>query len=210
MLASVIERGPVTLWQAFCDVFDVLGDEVGAADPDTYRASWPFAKEEIDARPYLRLRIGPTFADLARMLCDIAAVRNMAIPSGTSLSAMLDFAIDSGFVVPTITEYDRRFFRIYRKGEAGYRDRIADRVLYAWRNDGKPLSRTRLTKLLATLAFSEDLNTEIWPETLERGSVATFQSNCVDEDQIEVSLFLRANGLTKAVGGQDAGHSDEQ
>jgi len=201
--SQVIDRGPTTVWGAFYDLFDVLGEVVGAGDPQAYALDWPFSKADVEARPYLRLRIGPTFADILRMLQQIEQALGLPTPDNRVVSAMLDFAIDSGFVVPTFAEYDGRFCRIYRKGESRYRDKVIKRVLYAWQNYGKPLSRTRFSKLLTVLSFSNDLKPEIWPDTIERGNVATFQSNCVDEERSELSQYIRAKGLLKRIGGAD-------
>lgn len=183
----------------FKAIFDALAELVGAADPSKYQLDWPLTEKEIAARPYLRLRIGPSFDDLVALIGNLGAQKDnndgkRSLPLRSLVSAMLDYAIDAGAVVPTLGFYEGYYFRIYRKGESEQRDRAADRVSYAWHRYGKPLSLTRCSKINVILAFSADLAPVLSPSSLLRGNAASLQATCLDKEEAEIARYLRDTG----------------
>ena len=187
----------------FACIFDVVAELVGASDANKYSLDWPFSKEEVRKHRYLRLRVGPTFEDLVQIMGKLdAKAPHGALPLRNLVSMLLDFAIDAGAVVPTTAKYGDWLFRIYRKGETPLRDLATNRVLYAWRNYGKPMSLTRFSKLNTILAYSSELPQVMLPQALLRGNVASLQSTCVDEmGGAELSHYLRDTGRLESVSG---------
>jgi len=179
----------------FASVFDALARLVGALDPSKYALTWPYSYEDIARRPYLRLRIGPTFQDLVAIM-DALVPDDLpvALPTRNLVSAMLDDGIDSGAVVPTIAHYDGHAYRIYRKGENDLRDEAVDRIAYAWLNYGKPMTLTRLAKINAILAYSNCIPQTLVPCTLERGNSASLQTTSLDLEGPELGEYMRRIG----------------
>jgi hypothetical protein len=185
----------------FSEIFDELARSVGASDPQDYLLDWPYSRQEIKEAPYLRLRIGPTFDDLVAIYAALHhADQNGPLPVRNQVSAILDFAIDSGTVVPTIARYEDRLYRVYRKGESEARDRAMDRVLYAWSMFGKPMTLTRFSKINAILAFSSALPQVLAPCSLTHGNVASLQTSVLDLEQAEISKHLQRTGRLRSAG----------
>lgn len=185
-------------YSTFTAIFDVLAEQVGAADPSQYRLTWPYTKKQVLTKPYRRLRVGPTFDDLVALIdCILGNVRSAGrgtLPLRHVVSALLDYAIDSGTVVPTIARYNSGYYRIYRKGERDEHDLAIERVKFAWRNSQKDLSLTTFTKINAILAFCEDFAPVLSPMALERGNVATLHATVLDSDAAEIGRYLRDTG----------------
>lgn len=191
-------QGSYGLFLAF---FDWLADAVGASNPADYRLAWPYTAEDIERQPYLRLRIGPTFDDL------LVIYRQLTSISGDyrrldhedlrqCVSTLLDHAIDMGTLVPTITDYDGTYYRVFRRGERPSHDQTVDRVLYAWKTSGAAMSLTRFSKLNVILAFSREVNPQLLvPESLYRGNVAAFHGTVLDAPNVEIGHYLRDAGM---------------
>lgn len=191
----------------FAALFDRVALLVGATDPGSYSLDWPFSREEVRERPYLRLRVGPTFGDLVELMGELnSQTWHDVLPMPNLVSTILDYAIDSGAVVPTLTCYDGCLCRIYRQGESRLRNMAVDRALYAWRNSRKRMSLTRFAKLNAVLAYSSQLPPVMLVQSLLRGNVVTLQNTCLDEERgTELSHYLRDTGrLHPVAGGGDA------
>jgi hypothetical protein len=192
-----IEGAPDEL-SAFIALFNTLAEWVGADNPSQFRLGWPMPAEAIQREPYQRLRIGPTFADLVVLIDELAP--NLPHHEARPIvSRLLDRFIDEGGVVPTTAVYKGKLYRIYRKGEKDPRDRISLRTRRAWQEYGRPLSLTRVSKLSAILAFSEDVDaSDTAVATLERGNVFC-HARTVLHDEAEIShRLLRTNQLERA------------
>lgn len=180
---------------AFQSLFEKLSSVVGATDVNHYSLSWPFSKEEVTIKPYLRLRVGFTFKDLLSFF-ELRVMR--LLDTGTSaralVSVLLDHYIDSGALVPAIAKYDGVFYRVYRKGERDFRDEEMNRALYAWGCLEKPMSLTRFAKLQAILSFSSEVTTSLVPTALERGNVGYLPPTVVDQSGAEFGRFLLRSG----------------
>ncbi len=182
----------------FSALFKELAETVGSSCLANYELNWPYSNKQIKENPYLRLRIGPTFEDLVVIMSKLWDVSDS--DKGTlrnQVSALLDWAIDEGAVVPTIAEYENQLYRIYRKGEEELRDNVANRVVYALDGIEKGVSLTRLAKILAILGFSQETEELLLPSSLPRGNVATFPTTSVDKEQAEISHYLRDIGRIK-------------
>lgn len=194
---AAISRDPQAV---FAGIFEVLAASVGASDVSKYALDWPYSKEEIQASPYRRLRIGPTFDDLVSLMERLQQhMPQIDMPIPNLVSSLLDRTIDSGSVVPTTANYDGVLFRIYRKGENSYRDEAADRVSFAWANYGEPLSLTRLAKVNAILSFAEDISDSLTPATLKRGNVGSLTASPLDLEGPEMGEYLRDIGRANEV-----------
>lgn len=199
LIGAVQERleGTGDELSAFIEFFNTLAEWVGADNPDGFRLDWPFSLAEIQSEPYRRLRIGPTFADLVLIIEELSP--QLATQEAWSIvSRLLDRFIDEGGVVPTTTTYDGALYRIYRKGEKDPRDRVSLRTRRAWYESHRALSLTRVSKLTAILAFSEDTDaTDVGVATLERGNVSCY-ARTVLHDEAEIShRLLRTNQLER-------------
>ena len=182
-------------YHLFLAVFEELSALVGATAPDTYQLDWPHTRTAIAKQPYLRLRIGPTFGDLIYLVNAAAKERGNERRVGPHfLSAALDWAIDEGAVVPTVARYGEYLFRVYRKGEADSVDEASNRALYALDLYPGTMSRTRMAKIFAALAFSRHIASATVPGSIERGSVAVFPSTVLDRGECEVTRRLRDTG----------------
>ncbi|MFA6563762.1 MAG: hypothetical protein WCV00_17795 [Verrucomicrobiia bacterium] len=181
----------------FKALFDVLAELVGASNPKAYSFGWPYSPEEIQKKPYLRLRIGPAFDDLVAIMANLVSAKGnnaRVLPLRNLVSALLDYGIDCGAVVPALTNYNGSFHRVYRKGEAGLHEKAENRMLFAWSSSGRWLSLTNFTKINAILAFCEDYEPVLSPRALQRGNVASLQATVLDLDEPEVSHYLRDTG----------------
>jgi hypothetical protein len=177
----------------FMEIFELVAARVGASHADDYSLDWPYNPAEVKVDPYLRLRIGPTFFDLVELILRACPRLGSHGAARRVVTRLLDRFVDSGGVVPTTAEYEGRVYRIYRKGEAGLRDPVSNRTLYAMEQYGDPLSLTRLTKLLTILNFS-DFNepmTEVRPD--DRGNTLCYRGSVLDEST-EVGRYLLRTG----------------
>ena len=191
---------PLALFTAF---FSELADRAGAAGYASYTLDWPYSREEVAAEPYKRLRIGPTFGDLVRIMSELwgwSPARQVLLQN--QVSAFLDWAIDDGGVVPTVAQYGGRFYRAYRKGENDPRDRMSENVFYALNTrqvNGavKPISLTRLAKILAVMSFSSEVEDTLQPRAMPRGNTAEYLNTCVDTAGTEIAFYLRETNRLK-------------
>ncbi len=207
-LASVRRRaGEVDdRYSVFREFFEEFAQRAGTSKYQDYSLRWPFSKAEVRDNPYLRLRIGPTFGDLQAIMADLWQVP--ASERGANLrhsvSALLDWAIDDGAVVPTVARYEGRLFRVYRLGENRFHDIVVDRTAYALTVWEKPISLTRLSKVLAILSFSSEVEEIVSPSALPRGTAAVFPTAAVDREAGEVSHYLRDIGRIKRARSRDS------
>ncbi len=177
----------------FIAFFNILAEWVGADDPSKFRLEKPVSPSEVEAVPYRRLRIGPTFVDLATII-DEFVPRLSSREAWMIVSRLLDRFVDDGGVVPTTAAYGDHLYRIYRKGERDPRDRASLRTRRAWDASKKALSLTRASKLLTILAFSEDTAaTDVQVKTVERGNVFC-HAGTVLHDEAEIAHRLRRTG----------------
>jgi hypothetical protein len=192
----------------FTSFFDVMAEFVGASNPESYKpGEWPYPLTQVKRNPYLRLRVGPTFDDLVEIMQTLVEPRGdsgQPVEKGISsmrrtVSTLLDFAIDAGAVVPTIARYDDHYFRIYRKGENGPRDKAQSRVLYAWSSSGRAMSLTECSKINTIIAFAADYEQVLAPSALVRGNVATLQESFLDIEAAEITHYLRDTGKLEEV-----------
>jgi len=180
----------------FIALFELIAEAVGVNDPTQYRLDWPYTKQEVLDNPYLRLRIGPTVADIVAILCEASRRQGDAHEVRWAVRRLLDRFIDFGSVVPTTAEYDGRLYRIYRKGERSPRVAPSDRLLNAWRSYGEPLSLTRLSKLATFLAFSSPTDSAVVIRAATRGNTLCFAPSVL-HDETEVGHYLRNTGQIK-------------
>jgi hypothetical protein len=199
---------PAELFEA---VFGILSEWVGSDDPAGYRLTGPRTRDEVIADPYLRLRIGPTWPDLAHVVraaaYEIDGDRGVAHCSDLDLSATLDRFVDGGSVVPTFSQFGDELYRIYRKGETDPHEEIVERVSYAWAAYGQPLSRTRATKVLTVLGLAPNSEVPFSISALERGNVACMPRSILDEDA-ELTRYLRDTGHLRQVSSNDENDAD--
>ena len=185
------------LHDLFLEFFGQFAELTGAEDPGRYELDWPYRKATIEQNPYLRLRVGPTFDDLC-MFFEMASqhLPDVALATPRELSALLDWTIDEGTVVPTTAGYDGKCYRVYRKGESRSRDKALDRLAYALKTlpDECATSRTRTAKILATLSFSRRVPRTTFPGAISRGNVGVFPTNCLDADDTEITQYARNIG----------------
>ena len=181
----------------FISLFKALSDIVGAEDPRKYALSGPYTKEQISENPYLRLRIGLTFSDLLGLCDQIAQITGeYYLSSPCCISAMLDWAIDQGGVVPVVACYDGHLYRVYRKGERTPHDEGCRQKYFAISSYNEPISRTRMAKVFAIMAFSARIPDTVSPSALPRGNVGTFSADSVlNDDNCDITRYFRDTGL---------------
>jgi hypothetical protein len=190
--------GPLSIEILFDELFTRLSKFVGAANYKDYSLSWPFTKNQISRNPYLRLRIGPTFDDLVHLMSGMldSDLRLSEDSIRSAVGDLLDRFIDEGVVVPTITSYEGKFYRIYRKGENGHRDKAIQRALLSLDHLGRPISRTRLAKILTILTYSSQVETCLVPAAEGRGNVSVFTKEIFAEEA-EITRYLIETGHIK-------------
>lgn len=175
-----------------------LAELVGTEDPRHYKLSWPYSKDEILQNPYLRLRIGPTIPDIAVICAQIhRAVTGLAPVSGDfirEVSITLDALIDQGAIVPTFANYEGNTFRIYRRGEAPGQD-VCDKVVFSLAAHNRPISVTRLAKVLAVLSHSQKYHDILQSSARTRGLVAGVPKNAFGAEPDNIATYLRNPGL---------------
>lgn len=180
-------RDPLSV---FIATFEVLGRNVGAHDPSQYKLDWPYTYSEVQQEPSLRLRIGPTIADLVEIVDSITGANDLSL-TRRRVTRLLDRYIDSGGVVPTVATYDDTPYRIYREGEASTREDVSLRVKYAWECYGKPLSLTRATKYLTILALDlPQSDSQVVIGNAPRGNTLCFNESILDT-RTEITQYLR-------------------
>lgn len=195
---AVISRaGSRDALSIFLATFDELAAAMGAGAPNAYAWDWPYTREEIDHDPYRRLRVGPTSADLAELLHDACEPDCSIDATRSTVSRLLDHFIDAGSVVPTIAIYEGRPYRIYRKGEKEGRVEFADRVEFAVDSYHGDISRTRVAKVVAALAFGRGPDPIAEVQALPRGNVLCFREELF-EDAADVTQWMRDTGRTVA------------
>lgn len=184
----------------FLAVFDELALAMGADDPERYRWDWPYSRDQVATDTYLRLRVGPTAADLAQILHETCAGERPRAETRRIAMRLLDHFIDTGSVVPTIAEYpiggdpaQCRQYRVYRRGENGGRLDFAEKVRIANELYEGDISRTRVAKVITTLSFSEANDPLLEVQALPRGNVLCFQSGLF-EDGTDVTAWMRDTG----------------
>jgi hypothetical protein len=197
---------PVEL--VFDSLFKGLAKTVGAENPDEYSLGAPFpSDEQIRAHPYQRLRIGFTYAELVEFLrAHVRPGRIGSMPEAIT-SALIDAFVDLGAIVPTITFFGELCLRVYRKGEASPRwDTDLSRMELALKQlKGQEISRTRVSKVAAILAFSSAGNKSgLRVATAERGTVAIMAKSVVERSDIELTNYLMRTGLWKKLVGDDS------
>jgi hypothetical protein len=191
-------------YNAFNLLFDELAKQVGAEQPEENRLVWPYARTELDANPYLRLRIGPTFDDLVQLLLAILRPNDPAESIDLSafchrVSALLDLGVDAGSVVPTIARYEGQFYRIYRRGEGPSVDVYVDRICFAVQCHEKPMSLTRIAKIDAILALTNAYGGTTIARALKRGNTGALPAGILDDPYAEAAEYARNIGRLKAV-----------
>lgn len=197
--------GLVATEMLFDAFFLELSRLVGATNHDEYALSWPYTIEQVRENPYLRLRIGPTFDDLVALLSTMlpSSVETRSLRS--VMSDMLDRFIDEGVVVPTIASYDGKLYRVYRKGENDHRDKAVQRTLLALDHLGRPISRTRMAKILTILTYSSRVDTCLVPSAEARGNVSMLQPDLLSQEEAELTRYLRDTGYIKRARAQEEG-----
>lgn len=196
--SSSAAKGDLT--GAFHSLFDELSHAVGATNAADYCLTWPYTKEQVQARPYLRLRVGFSFQDLVDFFQEKAAgAIDSMVTVRALVSTLLDRYIDTGALVPAIAQYDKRYLRVYRKGESPMWDDETNRALYALKCMDKPISRTRFAKVQAILSYSDEITTCVVPCAYERGSVGFLPPSVADRSGTEFGLYLIQTGKLKAV-----------
>ncbi len=182
----------------FDALFQGLAKASGADDPSQYSLERPYTSAEIQERPYLRLRIGFTYGELIEFLrTNLRTQRGSHAPEAVT-SALIDWFVDLGAIVPTITFRGDPCLRVYRKGESNPRwDTDLSRLVLALKElRGSSVSRTRVSKVAAILAMSSVGDTSgIRVAPAERGTVAVMGKSVVERSDIEVTAYLRNAGL---------------
>jgi hypothetical protein len=197
LIRHLSERSPahdsLTL---FIALFELIADAVGVNNPSQYRLDWPYTRQQVLDNPYLRLRIGPTVADIVAVICEASGEQKDPQEVRWAVRRLLDRFIDFGSVVPTTAEYDGHLYRIYRKGERSPRVAPSDRLLNAWRSYGEPLSLTRVSKLATFLAFSSPTDSAVVIRAETRGNTLCFAPSVL-HSETEVGHYLRNTGQIK-------------
>ncbi len=183
-------------------VVEALAELVGTEKPSEYKLRWPYSKDEIGQNPYLRLRIGPTIPDMV-VICEQIhklVTKSASVPPNfvRTLSVTLDALIDQGAIVPTFATYEGKTFRIYRRGEAPGQD-VCDKVVFAWAACNKPLSVTRLAKILAVLSHSQKYHAVLESSARTRGLVAGAPKNAIGAEPDNIATYLRNTGQIQVV-----------
>ena len=176
----------------FIAIFDELAELVGASDPSKFQWPAPSAKA-IRENSYLRLRIGPTAYDLIDLIREASGRQSPPEVTRQQVSRLLDRFIDAGSVVPTTTTQDGRVYRIYRKGESDHKVAVADRIHFALTNYDRPITRTRLAKVMAALSFNDQDDSMLEVKNLTRGNVPAFRDDLLNAGS-DVTAWLRDNG----------------
>lgn len=192
----------------FDSLFKGLAKATGAEKPDEYSLGEPFpSAEQVRAHPYLRLRIGFTYAELVEFLrAHLRPGQECRTPEAIT-SALIDTFVDLGAIVPTITFSGDPCLRVYRKGEASPRwDTDLSRMALALKQlKGQEISRTRVSKVAAILAFSSAGDSSgLRMAAAERGTVAVMGKCVVERSDIEVTTYLMRTGLWKKLVGDDS------
>lgn len=197
-------RSMLDCFIAFDALFSEIAQLVGANDPTRYESEWPYTKNEVRDKPYLRLRVGPTFGDVVELL---ALTLWGKVPNNRRfrhiVSELLDRAIDAGAVVPTFAHADGVFYRVYRRGENDEIDSAVRRVQYAIYSYGRSMSVTRVSKIDAILAFSRAYCGKTIARPLDRGTVGTLPATILDDPNIPVASFARNTGRLRTVKGDE-------
>jgi len=194
---------PVEL--VFDSLFKGLATAAGADQPSEYNLGEPLpSAEQIRLHAYRRLRIGFTYAELVDFLrAHMRPGRVGGTPEAIT-SALIDTFVDLGAIVPTITFSGELCLRVYRKGEASPRwDTDLSRLELALKQlKGQEISRTRVSKVAAILAFSSAGNSSgLRVAAAERGTVAVLGKSVVERSDIEVTAYLMRTGLWKKLVG---------
>jgi hypothetical protein len=183
-------------------IVDALSELVGTENPSAYELTWPYPKERIAQNVYLRLRIGPTFSDIVTICRRIhqSLTKSTAMPPEFTgvLSVTLDALIDQGAIVPTFANYDGQVFRIYRRGEAPGQDSV-DTVNFAFAAYSKPLTITRLAKMLSTLSHSQKYHRLLESSARQRGLVAGAPKSALGSEPENIATYLRNTGQIRPV-----------
>lgn len=200
------EGWPVEL--VFDSLFKGLAKAAGAANPGEYTLGNPFpSAENIRSCSYQRLRVGFTYAELVGFLRAHVRVDQVGGTPEAIASALIDMFVDLGAIVPTITFSGELCLRIYRKGEASPRwDTDLSRMVLALKQlKGQEISRTRVSKVAAILAFSSAGDSSgLRVAAAERGTVAVMGKSVVERSDIEVTNYLMRTGLWKKLLGDDS------
>lgn len=185
-------------------IVEALAELVATQNPCEYKLTWPYSREQIVENPYLRLRIGPTFPDIVTIcrLIHRRITNSELLPPDfvNALSITLDALIDQGAVVPTFANYDGNTFRIYRRGEAPGQD-VCDTVIYAAAAYNKPVSVTRLAKILATLSHSQKYHSILESSARTRGLVGGVPKSALGAEPDNIATYLRNTGQIRPVEG---------
>jgi hypothetical protein len=191
------DNDPLSVFIAF---FEVLNRRIGANEPSDYEFGWPYSYEEVQREPCLRLRIGPTIADLVAIMDLLTETDDLSV-TRRRVTRLLDRYIDSGGVVPTVTTYEGGVYRIYRQGEASTREDVSRKVRYAWDCYEKPLSLTRATKYLTILALDlpQGADSQVEIEAAPRGNTLCFHESILDT-RTEITQYLRDTSQLREVG----------
>ena len=187
---------PVEL--VFDALFQCLAKATGADDPSQYSLEQPYTSAEIQGWPYLRLRIGFTYSELIEFLRLNLRPQPGSLAPEAIASTLIDWFVDLGAIVPTITFRGDPCLRVYRKGESNPRwDTDLSRLVLALKElRGNSISRTRVSKVAAILAMSSAGDTSgIRVAPAERGTVAVMGKSVVERSDIEVTAYLRNAGL---------------
>jgi hypothetical protein len=191
-------------------LYRVLASWAGSQDPSSYRLPWPYSKEQVAEVPYLRLRVGFTFADFHQILRELG--RSSESDDGErprsdwawrrTASKLLDRLIDIGTVVPTIAKYDGVFYRVYRKGESDLaREHMVASVVLGMEYYNKPMSLIRISKIavIASLSMNEVQGTKVG--VLERGNVFLLDEDVVNRPAEIARFMVRLGRIRRASGG---------
>jgi hypothetical protein len=193
-----LQSSPAAILEQF---FHALGDEVCAEDPSSFTHDSPYQNELIKQYPYLRLRIGPSFADLVSYLISVRCMR--LEDARIAVSRFLDESIDEGFVVPTVAAYESgESYRIYRKGENKELYNPLNTLDHAISDcekiEPRPVmkrSRTHFTKVAAIAAHSNVTPALFSTKTDERGVVACLPEGVLSFGGEEVILAMAQAGI---------------
>ncbi len=187
-------------------IIEALADLVGAEAPEQYELDFPYTREEVRKDPYLRLKVGPTFHDMILLVADLLRESGFKQQSPDSfyyaLSVVLDMTVDNGSLVPTFARYGDKWFRVYRKGENGLRDKACHRVQWAVAHAAEEKNITfsiqRLTKLLSALSFSSTYGELLEPQVATHGFMASLPCSVLDDAEIPISYYMIRTGKLKS------------
>jgi hypothetical protein len=191
------------VYSVLSSFMETLAEWTGTNNHTRYKFGWPYSPEKVQAEPYLRLRVGPTLADLVAIVAKLNRTGENDGSIWHEVTHALDNFIDVGSIVPTTANYGCSVYRIYRKGEGPSRNAVSDMVqnaLYEYEQATlRKVIKTRATKVLTLMAFSEGSAAipGVGVSSWERGNVSTYPQSLLDDGAEVINYMIRDGRLVE-------------